>query len=193
MDCQRDANASQGHHFAGYDERVIKNNKKLSTLHDKFRWLYGIDAAACCHVFEDLQAYGILHIVDKKSAKEKTLTMFLIVLFFLRHYPTETELESRFNVSARKLRDNGIGMWPMLEKIQVLKEVKILWPEEWTEEHADDTIDFICTIDGTHCKIDEPRHPTLSKDKSYFSHKFRRAALSYELAIHLSESSHNNS
>ena len=39
------------------------------------------------------------------------------------------------------------------------------------------------TVDGTHCPVEEPKHPTLSQDTSFFSHKFNRAAVSYELAI----------
>ena len=31
--------------------------------------------------------------------------------------------------------------------------------------------------------MEEPKHPTLSRDTSYYSHKFNRAAFSYELGI----------
>jgi DDE superfamily endonuclease len=34
-----------------------------------------------------------------------------------------------------------------------------------------------------HCRINEPRHPTLSKNPKFYSHKFKQAALNYELAI----------
>lgn len=42
---------------------------------------------------------------------------------------------------------------------------------------------MILTVDGTHCPIEEPKHPTRSRDTTYYSHKFNRAAVSYELAI----------
>lgn len=47
---------------------------------------------------------------------------------------------------------------------------------------------FVCTVDGVHCCIEEPKHPTLSRDKSYYSHKSNSAALNYELGISIYES-----
>ncbi len=43
-------------------------------------------------------------------------------------------------------------------------------------------------MDGTHCWIQEPQHPTWSQDSQYFSHKYGKAGLSYELGILISES-----
>jgi DDE superfamily endonuclease len=43
------------------------------------------------------------------------------------------------------------------------------------------------SVDGTHCPIFEPNHPTLSVDPRYYSHKFNRAGLSYEIALSLVE------
>jgi len=34
-----------------------------------------------------------------------------------------------------------------------------------------------------HCRIFEPKHPTESKDKSFYSHKFNQSGLDYELGI----------
>lgn len=39
-----------------------------------------------------------------------------------------------------------------------------------------------------HCKIPEPKHPTLSIDPDYYSHKYNGAGLAYELALDLFES-----
>jgi len=38
-------------------------------------------------------------------------------------------------------------------------------------------------VDGTHCRIYEPRHPIHSKNPAHYSHKFKQAGLSYELAL----------
>ena len=65
--------------------------------------------------------------------------------------------------------------------------LKIVWPTRWTAGHPDFENEgipvFLLTVDGVHCQIHEPKHPTKSKDSSYYSHKFRRAALNYELGI----------
>jgi len=44
------------------------------------------------------------------------------------------------------------------------------------------------TVDGTHCKINEPIHPEYSQNEKYFSHKHKNSGLSYELGIDLFES-----
>ncbi len=54
-----------------------------------------------------------------------------------------------------------------VEKIQALKAEKIVWPEE----NVGDDI-YAITVDGTHCWIQEPQHPTWSQDSRYFSHKY---------------------
>ena len=45
---------------------------------------------------------------------------------------------------------------------------------------------WVITVDGTHCWIEEPKHPTWSIDTDYFSHKFGKAGVNYELGISLS-------
>ena len=64
---------------------------------------------------------------------------------------------------------------------------QIVWPTRWTPGHADfqneDIPVFLLTVDGVHCQIHEPMHPTKSKDSSYYSHKFKRSALNYELGV----------
>ena len=41
---------------------------------------------------------------------------------------------------------------------------------------------FLYSVDSTHCRIEEPRS---IPDKKWFSHKFNKPALSYEIALHL--------
>ena len=41
---------------------------------------------------------------------------------------------------------------------------------------------FLYTVDGTHCRIEEPRN---IPDKKWFSHKLGKPAVNYEIAIHL--------
>jgi len=42
-------------------------------------------------------------------------------------------------------------------------------------------------VDGVHCQINEPQHPTLSKNPKYYSHKFHQAGLNYELGLSIFE------
>ena len=73
-------------------------------------------------------------------------------------------------------------VWYYLQRIQALKGEVVTWPENW----GADT--WIITVDGTHCWINEPTHPTWSQDKEFYSHKFHRAGVNYELGIALATS-----
>jgi hypothetical protein len=43
----------------------------------------------------------------------------------------------------------------------------------------------LISVDGIHCRINEPSNSTFSKNPKYYSHKFKQAALDYELGIDL--------
>lgn len=42
---------------------------------------------------------------------------------------------------------------------------------------------YLFSVDGTHCLIEEPRDKNKSKNPQYYSHKFHKAALNYELGV----------
>jgi hypothetical protein len=66
------------------------------------------------------------------------------------------------------------------KKIRRLKAEKIVWPDDWEEDEI-----WVVSVDGTHCWIAEPKHPEWSQDKKFYSHKYNKAGISYELAIDL--------
>jgi hypothetical protein len=64
--------------------------------------------------------------------------------------------------------------------MQALKPRKIPWDPSLGDP---DGSPFIGTIDGTDCKIWEPKHPLFNQDKTYSSVKFKHAGLKYELIM----------
>ena len=62
----------------------------------------------------------------------------------------------------------------MVEAIAKLIGKKVVWDPDF--DH-DDTKVFIMTVDGTNFQIWEPQHESLPYDKSYYSHKFKKAGL----------------
>ena len=64
---------------------------------------------------------------------------------------------------------------------------QIKWPDPWMHDHpdlhADDTPIFLISVDGVHCRIEEPSHPQLSKNPEFYSHKFRQVGVNYEIAV----------
>lgn len=67
----------------------------------------------------------------------------------------------------------------------VLLLFQITWPENWLPENANNqhVPKFLLTVDGVHCRIDEPTDPNVGKNPEFYSHKFKQAALNYELGI----------
>ena len=65
-----------------------------------------------------------------------------------------------------------------MEMIQHLKYKKITWPNDLG---GDDI--WILTVDGTHVWLYKPGHPKFSQDSEYYSHKFNKAGINYELGI----------
>ena len=104
------------------------------------------------------------------------LEYFLHAFYLLRHYHEEQEQSANTGWCRDTCRDWG---WYYAGKIQQLKHEKIVWPSE----NTDDT--WIMTVDGTHCWFHEPSHPEFSQDTKYYSHKYNKAGLNYELGMSL--------
>jgi hypothetical protein len=71
---------------------------------------------------------------------------------------------------------------PLFTKLLTLLK-QIVWPERWNGDAEDVHEIFLISVDGVHCRINEPKHPTLSKNPGWYSHKFHSAAVDYEIAI----------
>ncbi|MEL7338942.1 MAG: hypothetical protein AAGM67_00545, partial [Bacteroidota bacterium] len=152
---------------------------KVQTNTKRFVKKFGADPVVCVRIWEDLQ---VTHVQDARVPKEDLrVIFFLMALNHIRKYPTEDDLEADFKLSAKTCRK---WLRYYLQKIQALKEVKITWPDVnfWGNDV------WIVTVDGTHCWINEPVHPEWSQDRHYYSHKFAKAGLCYELGICIANS-----
>jgi hypothetical protein len=137
----------------------------------RFKDYYGVRPSLCASIWEDLQRTKILeakldHHLDPKH--------FLMALHTLKRYPTDKEREGPWDINS----DKGAALvWYYLRKLQALKAEVIVWPDDF----GDDV--WIITVDGTHCWIEEPIHPDWSQDRTFYSHKYNKAGVNYELGI----------
>jgi hypothetical protein len=148
--------------------------------------MYSSNPIVYTQIIKDLRTTHI----EKACVKQKDMSVkkLLIAMNFLKCYQSEEVRCGKFDVSEKMAQMWG---WFFSKKVQALKEQKIVWPESWNDRypllHDNDTPIFIVSVDGMHCRDNEPIHPTLSKNPKYYSHKHEQAVLIYEHAISVYE------
>jgi len=153
----------------------VKGDPLGSTTNaQRFKDHYGASHVVIEIIWTDLQMTNVPE--GLTPPRNHSIHSFLESLHFLYRYKREAEREGTFDKSRKTLRKQ---CWHYLQRIQSLKTAKIACPQF----HAEDV--WIMTVDGTHCKINEPSHPAFSQDKDYFSHKHKNSGLCYELGIDL--------
>ena len=140
----------------------------------RFKEYYGCRPSLCAELWEDLQCTKVAEARLDNDPDHLNPRHFLMALHTLKRYPTDNEREGPWNMNKHAARNL---VWYFLRKIQALKAEVIVWPESW----GDDI--WIITVDGTHCWITEPMHPDWSQDKSFYSHKYNKAGVNYELGV----------
>ncbi|CAJ1956085.1 unnamed protein product [Cylindrotheca closterium] len=158
----------------GYSERRIKRAKGKTNVF-RFKHHFGVSPCTAVWVYTDMQITNIAGAKIKGGILD--LKYFLIGLYYLRKYPTEEELTSQFDYSNYWVREKA---WGTIEKIQLLKHQVIVWEDDYQQGKR-----WVMTVDGIHCWINEPSHKEWSQDPKYYSHKYNKAGLDYELGISL--------
>jgi hypothetical protein len=162
----------------GYKKRRIRRAKKQTNL-DRFHGHFGSNPNVLAEILEDLQTTE--EVEEAQVPPEKlNIKYFLMAMHHLKRYPTEIDREAMFDISHMWGRD---WCWFYIERVQALKAKKITWPDD---NFGDDI--WVITVDGTHCWIQEHQHPTWSKDRKLYSHKYNKTGINYKLGISLWES-----
>jgi hypothetical protein len=169
----RDEVLKVGLRLVNFTAKRVKRAKRVVNEH-RFEQQFGVSAEIAVKVFHDLQT--TIFEDAFVSPSEADIRYFLLALYFLKNYPKEYQTEAIFDWSAKWAREK---YWFWCRKIQGMKGEKIVFPQ------FDVNDEWVMTVDGTHCWIQEPEHPTWSRDTSFFSHKYNKAGIGYELGIHL--------
>ena len=159
-----------------FTEARINRVKKWSTNIQRFKDHYGCNPSVAAQIFEDLQ---MTEVDEARLGKNKiNINYFLSTLYFLKVYETEKRREPVFDRSPKAMRG---WVWYYVRKIQALKAVKIVWPDNFPATDV-----WVISIDCTDCPIEEiTTHPTLSQDSELYSFKLNGAGLRYEYGIDL--------
>jgi len=141
----------------------------------RFTSHFGVSPVTAVWIYTDLQTTNIA--AAKIKGGELDLKYFLMALNYIGKYPTEEDLSADFHFSHVWARNKT---WEAMEKIRALKHKMIRWEDDYLEGKQ-----WVLSVDGIHCWINEPSHPEWSQDPTYYSHKYNKAGLDYELGISL--------
>ena len=164
--------------LVNYTSKTIRRSSDSTNIR-RFVSHFGSTPMVLSIIYADLQTTQIAS--ARVTGDKMNLRHFLIAMHALKRYPTEEERQAIFDISPHHGRD---VVWFFVTRIQNLKVEKIKWPSD--EECEGNT--WIMSVDGTHCWIEEPIHPEFSQDRKFYSHKYNKAGLNYELGILLWES-----
>jgi hypothetical protein len=167
----------QGLQLLGWTEEALAKYKKQSNV-TQFRGHYGADPHVLAEIWKDLQTTKIAK--ARLDPSKRDIKHFFLTFHFLKQYPTELERETTWKVHENKLHEET---WYYVELIRKLKASKLGWP---SDDFGD--LIWVLSVDGVHFWTEEPNHPELPKDLSYFSYKNHCAGFNYEVGIALHES-----
>ena len=163
--------------LVGYKKRKLKRSSG-KVNYKRFIGFFGLSPVTVAQVYHDMQTTGIEE--AKIQGGRLDLRYLLMGINYLWKYPTGHDMEARFGYcrywSSEKI-------WDAIKRLRALKHDKIKWEEDLCRDDV-----WVLTVDGIHCWIKEPKHPVWSQDRRYYSHKYGKAGLMYELGICLTTS-----
>lgn len=145
-----------GLHIAGYGSKKLAMRTQIR----RFREMYGCLPIVVQHIWHEI----------KDNVGKALIDHIFWALYFLKRYPSEGEMSSRLKKHPTTIRK---WVWTIIYGIQELKAVKMTFPTQGSH------MIFTISVDGTDCRIEEPR-PFSTK---WFSQKFKGPAVKYEIGI----------
>jgi len=147
----------------GWDDEKITASLDKAKL-NKWKGAFVPSAGVCASVFNTLVLHN--HRVD--------LVNFLMTIFWLSNYPVMSFICQLWKVTEKTC---SVHIKKHLEAMSALKELKIRWIlNNINMANAN----FLMTVDGTHCRIEEPR---TQPSTEWYSHKFNGPGLAYEIGL----------
>jgi hypothetical protein len=157
----------------GFTQRRLDRTVE-KTKQDRFVAAFGVSPLTVHALLHDLATTAV---VAARIHNPKLLHLSM-ALYWLKNNMTHSTMAGIFDCDEKTVRKY---VWLYVTAIQAMKQEKIIWP--W-DTNPTDTI-IMLSVDGVHCRIQEPRQ---FPDGRWYSHKFHKAALAYELGISMEES-----
>ncbi len=169
---------ARGLRYLCIDSQSLWTSKKRYRY---FKKLYGSSPLVI-----SVQWYDLCHLEDNAGVRvlepkevSRGFKMFMMVHFFLWHYPRNAEtFGAAFRVCDKYA--GGAKLWRWIGHIAALQLKVIFWPAEL--DMADSEVNVV-SIDGVDKKCWERKHDTLPYDKRNFSQKHNHGALKYQVTL----------
>lgn len=158
---------ARGLELVGYDADGQAHVKR-DTLVQRYRSHFGPNPRVHAILWSVLQSTEIAGAeLAETERTDKLFNMFLMTMYYLKTYNLESEVASRFGIHEQTVRK-----WTafFINKIAPLIAEYVVWPDQW------DTT-FIISVDCVNFAVNEPQHPILHKQKTYFDPKNGKAGL----------------
>jgi len=149
-----------------------------------FQKLYGSSPLVLATQWYDLITTDIRD--AKLEEKDKSMAgfkRFMIAHNFLWEYHKNAQcLAARFHMCERLARGEPVWFW--VRKIAALKVKKIVWPAGFSRADGEK---LPYTVDGVDFHTKEKSNETLNVDRKYYSVKFNKAGLKYQIVLSIVE------
>jgi len=167
--------------FKAYNGLPNDNDGEMTDKNvNLFKKIHGSNPTVIALMWHDIISNGGAHVHTEKDFKRH-----LTVMCFLWAHPKNAEiLALAFGVSTRQAQ--GENLWQWVWMIATQKEHKIIWPTK--EFENPNSQKFLASVDGVDFKVWEGKHPTLPCDRRNMSHKFKKAAVKYGIAVDIHRS-----
>jgi hypothetical protein len=106
---------------AGFKEHRVAKWTEKSQI-DKFKTFYGSRPIVVSKIYNDLQEQAATGNSASLAAGKIDISNLLMAMWFLKRYPTELEIQAKFDVSEKTARKK---VWALVQDIQALKSIKV--------------------------------------------------------------------
>jgi len=164
---------------ARFTNRMSEDGKK-----EMFEKLYGSSPLVLATQWYDLITTDIRDAkLEGKDISMAGFKRFMIAHNFLWEYHKNAQcLATRFHMCERLARGEPVWFW--VRKIAALKDKKIKWPAHFSRADGEK---LPYTVDGVDFHTKEKSSETLNVDKKYYSVKFNKAGLRYQIVLSIVE------
>ena len=150
---------------------------------ERFHQHYGSSPLDIADIWYDLVHDDGTYLQDdvllESEKNEKGFIKYIMTHLWLWTYPKNAGVfSSRFGLCERNCR--GEPLWKWIRRIGALKVKKIKWENVDGSEYLEV---FAASVDGVDFHLREERHPTLPRDTKASSHKIKKYAAKYEIAL----------